>query len=100
MKPYLRDKVPALLDEIPENTSYEAGYLVTKNSGRRSQTPVVDSDKCVGCLECYLYCPDGCIIRESGEGKKEKVAVDLDFCKGCKICAKVCPVKAISFTEG
>lgn len=90
MKPYLRKMVPVRLSEIPDTTAYEAGYLVTKNSGWRNVRPVVDLEKCVGCLQCYLYCPDGVIRREEG-----KVAIDYDFCKGCGICKKVCKPDAI-----
>ena len=90
MKPYLRDHVPTKLSEIPDATAYEAGYLVTKNAGWRNQRPVIDLTKCVGCLQCYLHCPDGVIYKEKG-----KVAIDYDFCKGCGICKKICRVKAI-----
>ena len=65
MKPYLRDFVPTSYDDIPEATAYEAGYLVTKNAGWRNTRPVLDETKCIGCLNCYLYCPDGVIFRES-----------------------------------
>ena len=90
MKPYLRDKVPSGYDDIPEATAYEAGYLVTKNAGWRSVRPVIDAQKCVGCLNCYLYCPDGVIFRKDG-----KVSVDYDFCKGCGICKKNCKLNGI-----
>lgn len=30
MKPYLREKIPEKLSEIPDTTAFEAGYLVTK----------------------------------------------------------------------
>ena len=52
MKPYLRDKVPKTLSEIPETTAYEAGYLVTKNAGWRNKRPVINPEKCVGCKSC------------------------------------------------
>ncbi len=90
MKPYLRDKTPAAFDEIPDVTAYEAGYLVTKNAGWRNMRPVVDKDKCVGCLQCYLYCPDGVIYKSDG-----KIDIDYDFCKGCGICKKICKLGAI-----
>ena len=90
MKPYLREKIPRTLDEIPDNTAYEAGYLVTKNAGWRNVRPVIDTEKCAGCLLCYLHCPDGVIYKKDG-----KVAVDYDFCKGCGICRKICKTGAI-----
>lgn len=90
MKPYLREKVPKTLSDIPEATAYEAGYLVTKNAGWRNIRPVVDSDKCVGCLQCYLYCPDGVISKQGS-----KIELDYDFCKGCGICKKMCRFGAI-----
>ncbi|MDR1404143.1 MAG: 4Fe-4S binding protein [Candidatus Methanoplasma sp.] len=86
MKPHLRTCIPEWRsDSLPDNTAYEAGFLVTKNSGWRDIRPVIDTKKCTGCLQCYLYCPDGTIARCGN-----KVSVDYDFCKGCGICAKMC----------
>ena len=73
MKPYLRNFVPTSFEDIPDATAYEAGYLVTKNAGWRNVRPVIDNTKCVGCLNCYLYCPDGVIFREGS-----KVNIDYD----------------------
>lgn len=81
---------PERLSEYPEATCAPAGQLVTKNAGWRNRKPVVDTDQCVGCLRCYMYCPDGVIYETEG-----KAAVDYDFCKGCGICAKQCPCRAI-----
>ena len=90
MKPFLRNFVPTSYEDIPDATAYEAGYLVTKNACCRNVRPVIDNTKCVCCLNCYLYCPDGVIFREGG-----KVNIDYDFCKGCGICAKICKPGAI-----
>lgn len=90
MKPFLRETIPRSLSEIPDATAYDAGYLVTKNAGWRNIRPIIDVEKCVGCLQCYLYCPDGVIYKDDS-----KVAVDYDFCKGCGICKKICKVNAI-----
>lgn len=91
MKPYLRDYIPHKLEDIPESTSYEAGYLVSKNAGWRNEKPVIDESKCVGCLQCYLHCPDGVIFKREG-----KVDIDYDFCKGCGICKSICKLGAIT----
>lgn len=90
MKPYLREKKQFRLEDIPENTAFEAGYLVSVNSGWRSIRPVVNTEKCVGCMQCYLYCPDGVISIEN-----KKAVIDYDFCKGCGICNKICKLNAI-----
>ena len=90
MKPTLHDTKTFTLETVPEYPAFEAGYLVSVNSGWRSIRPVIDAEKCVGCAQCYLYCPDGVIAMENG-----KAAVDYDFCKGCGICAKICKPGAI-----
>ncbi len=92
MKPFLRDKNPINFEDIPEATVYEAGFLVTKNAGWRNIRPVIDIEKCKGCLQCYLYCPDGTVFKNKKNGK---VSIDYDFCKGCGICAKICKFEAI-----
>jgi len=91
LKPYLRDlKNPLKLADYPEGTAYEAGFLVSTNASWRSQYPSVDHNKCVGCLKCYLYCPEGVIA-----AKDQTIAIDFDFCKGCGICKKICKFDAI-----
>lgn len=61
----------------------------------RSSVPVLDKSKCIDCLTCWIYCPDGSILTDSG-----KIAgVKLTHCKGCGICAKVCPKDAITMKE-
>ena len=49
------------------NTSWKAGYLVSKNAGWRTIRPVIDSGKCTGCLSCYMDCPDGAVFK-AGSG--------------------------------
>lgn len=90
MRPYLREKTSFSFDEVPENTCFEAGYLVTENGGWRRVRPVAEGGKCVGCMQCYLYCPDGVI---SVNGKE--ISIDYGFCKGCGICAKICKAGAL-----
>ncbi len=81
---------PAVFAKGP---SYLGGHLVSKNAGWRNERPVIDLDACTGCLQCYLYCPDGAIYRRGAAA--EPLAIDYDFCKGCGICAKACRFGAI-----
>lgn len=67
-------------DERPRTGSYRTGLK-----------PEVDMSKCVNCLLCWVYCPDGAVRQEAGRFTH----IELDFCKGCEICAEVCPTEAI-----
>lgn len=70
----------------------DAGNSVLNvTGGWRTMVPVIEVEKCDGCMLCYFYCPDASIIIENDRA----VAVDLAHCKGCGICAKECPAKAI-----
>lgn len=73
---------------IPE----PATSLEYKTGKWRTFKPVINQEKCVKCLLCWVSCPEPAIIRHDDD----TVAIDYDFCKGCGICANVCPVKAIS----
>lgn len=96
IRPKLKDyKAPEKLSQYPEATCYEAGHLVSTNAGWRNKTPHIEMAQCIGCYQCYIYCPDGVIYKNEG-----KVAIDYDFCKGCGICRKICPKGAIKWGEG
>lgn len=75
--------------EFARTTCYPAGHLTAKNAGWRNVRPVIDESACTGCLQCYLYCPDGTVMRA------QPVAIDYDFCKGCGVCARACRFNAI-----
>jgi pyruvate ferredoxin oxidoreductase delta subunit len=59
----------------------------------RSFKPILDLEKCISCLFCWVYCPDASILVENGK----VTGIDYKHCKGCGICARECPpkVKAI-----
>lgn len=60
----------------------------------RAMRPVWHEEKCIQCLQCWIYCPDSAVIV-----KDQKVCgPNLDYCKGCGICAKVCPPKEKAIT--
>ena len=68
-----------------------------ETGGWRNLKPVHDAKKCINCLLCWIYFPEGCIKVKDG-----KIAdIDLKYCKGCGICAEECPdkVKAITMIE-
>lgn len=82
------------------NTCFAAGYLTDRNAGWRNKKPLIGEDACTGCLQCYLYCPDGAIFKTGASpktpGEGAPVAVDYDFCKGCGVCVTVCAFGALA----
>ncbi|MGI6712107.1 MAG: 4Fe-4S binding protein [Bacillota bacterium] len=54
----------------------------------RISRPIVNLEKCNGCLLCWLFCPEAVISRKDR-------SIDYDFCKGCGICEAECPKQAI-----
>ncbi|MDQ7820351.1 MAG: 4Fe-4S binding protein [Armatimonadota bacterium] len=56
----------------------------------RTERPVLDLERCIHCMLCWLYCPDSSIQARDGR----VVGIDLDHCKGCGVCAAVCPPRA------
>lgn len=83
--------LPTCEAELPLGPSAEAGVITEGNAGWRVRRPVLDADKCVGCLICWVNCPDGVIDKQ--------LHIDLDFCKGCGLCARECPRQAIEMRE-
>ena len=79
-----RHEPGATIPEAGNSALYETG-------GWRTYVPVIDSEKCSGCMLCYFYCPDASIMVENGKA----VGVDLAHCKGCGICARECPTECI-----
>ena len=61
----------------------------------RTERPALDRAKCIKCLLCWLYCPEGAINR----AEDDSVEIDYSYCKGCGICASECPAKAIVMVE-
>lgn len=62
----------------------------------RTDTPVLDAEKCRNCLLCVPFCPDSSLPVKEGK----LTGIDYMHCKGCGICAEVCPFGAITVKEG
>ena len=75
---------------------YEPATARYVNTGAwRTDTPVLDREKCRNCLLCVPYCPDSAIpVKDGRRGE-----FDLQHCKGCGICITACPFAAIKFQE-
>jgi len=82
------------LKKLPLGPHFINGQLHEISSGMRTFRPVIDTEKCVKCLRCFLLCPEG-TIDKSGE----TLEIDYDFCKGCGICARSCKLGAITMVK-
>src|SRR5262249_26707790 len=79
--------------------------LLAPASRRRTQEEVIQSfteeqaieeanrcfscGTCNACDNCYLVCPEPCIVRSVRSNGLYKVLVD--YCKGCRVCIEECP---------
>ena len=87
-----------------EKLSPEVGCILLKENraepfeeGDKPQMiPFWDRERCVKCGICYLFCPDGAIIRVE-EGFFDIIP---EKCKGCGICQQECWFGAIEMIEG
>ena len=70
------------------------GIYSVKTGKWRTQTPVLDVEKCIECGTCFMYCPVGAIRADDGGYR-----IELEYCKGCGICAHECPKGAIQMMQ-
>jgi 2-oxoacid:acceptor oxidoreductase delta subunit (pyruvate/2-ketoisovalerate family) len=75
--------IGGLIEDAGNAACYETGSW-------RTFRPIRDDEKCIQCLQCWIFCPDSAIVVEDGK----VVDIDLEHCKGCGICAAICPPKA------
>ena len=85
---------PQSVREYPLGSTCASNHLTSINAGWRTFKPVIDYDKCVNCLRCFLVCPDGAIDKSG-----ERLEIDYDYCKGCGVCAVECKLGAIEMVK-
>ncbi len=74
----------------------EKGAVKPYNPENKKKTvPQWDTDRCIKCGLCYVYCPDGAIYKMD-DGF---FTVKEQQCKGCGICHRECWFGVISMVE-
>lgn len=88
---------PKCWQDVPIATiAWGAGALDVETGLWRSMRPVLDQNKCISCLKCWLQCPDSSVQTDE---KGHVSGINMFYCKGCGVCAQVCPVNAISMHQ-
>lgn len=95
-KDALEGKHPGWKDLPEAGLIPEAGTAVKYETGdwRSQKKPKFDSQKCIHCMICWIFCPDMAIKTKDGK----IIGINYRYCKGCGICAKECPDKVKAIT--
>jgi len=81
-------EIGSIITEPGNASQYQTG-------GWRTQRRIYDTNRCIKCGICYIFCPEGC-IEQTAEGYFD---ANLFYCKGCGICARECWPQAITMVE-
>ena len=65
-----------------EDSSYKASV-----AHWRVEKPVYNTEHCINCYFCWVYCPDSSILVRD----EKMTGVDYVHCKCCGVCVDVCP---------
>jgi 2-oxoacid:acceptor oxidoreductase delta subunit (pyruvate/2-ketoisovalerate family) len=91
-----RMKQPRLLREERALTFGEVNLKISANLAIREAERCFNCGLCNQCDNCYLFCPDLAVKKDSGPLGRH---IDYDYCKGCGVCAVECPRNALILLE-
>jgi len=82
------DMVDNVRDVHQESRNYsETNSFQASVAHWRVEKPIFNSEHCINCYFCWIYCPDSSILVRDNEMK----GIDYIHCKGCGVCSSVCP---------
>jgi NADPH-dependent glutamate synthase beta subunit-like oxidoreductase len=84
-----RVKQDMLLPSHRRNTQDEVIQSFSKEEAIEEANRCFSCGTCNACDNCYLVCPEPCIVRSVRSNGLYKILTD--YCKGCRVCIEECP---------
>jgi Pyruvate/2-oxoacid:ferredoxin oxidoreductase delta subunit len=84
-----RVKQAMLAPAARKSTQQEVILAYTEEQATLEAARCFSCGTCNACDNCYLVCPEPCIVRSVRSNGLYKILVD--YCKGCRVCIEECP---------
>jgi NADPH-dependent glutamate synthase beta subunit-like oxidoreductase len=84
-----RVKQAMLAPVARKSTQQEVILAYTEEQASDEASRCFSCGTCNACDNCYLVCPEPCIVRSVRSNGLYKILVD--YCKGCRVCIEECP---------
>jgi NADPH-dependent glutamate synthase beta subunit-like oxidoreductase len=84
-----RVKQAMLTPVARKSTQQEVILAYTEEQASDEASRCFSCGTCNACDNCYLVCPEPCIVRSVRSNGLYKILVD--YCKGCRVCIEECP---------
>ncbi len=84
-----RVKQAMLAPMARRSTQQEVILAYTEEQASEEASRCFSCGTCNACDNCYLVCPEPCIVRSVRSNGLYKILVD--YCKGCRVCIEECP---------
>ncbi|HXJ81052.1 MAG TPA: FAD-dependent oxidoreductase [Candidatus Methylomirabilis sp.] len=84
-----RVKQDMLLPSHRRHTQEEVIQAFSREQATEEANRCFSCGTCNACDNCYLVCPEPCIVRSVRSNGLYKILTD--YCKGCRVCIEECP---------
>jgi len=86
---FARVKQAMLEPSSRKKTQEEVIQAFSEEQAQEEANRCFSCGTCNACDNCYLVCPEPCIVRLDRSNGLYKILVD--YCKGCRVCIEECP---------